>query len=163
MRIKIVAVGKLKERYFKEAVEEYAKRISKYAYIDISEVKEESSPSNSSQKEVEKILYKEKNRLEKRIDKQTFLVTLTRQGEQVDSKSLASHLEKLMVTGTSSITFAIGGDLGLHPSLLSEAKWKLSFSKLTFPHHLMRVLLCEQLYRSFTIINNEPYHRSGIG
>lgn len=159
MNIAIVCVGKLKEHYLREAVEEYTKRLSRYCMISVVEVKDEMSPINPSTGEMEKILLAEAGRIKKSIKDGSYIVVLDIKGEQVTSEALAQRLQDLMLRGKGHLTFIIGGSLGLHSSILTSADWRLSFSKMTFPHHLMRVILCEQLYRSFTILKGEKYHK----
>lgn len=159
MHIIILAVGKLKERYFLEAQREYIKRIRPYARLEIKEVAEESVGENAAESTLEKIKNKEGQRLIRALRPGSFIVALDRQGEQIDSAGLAGKIKNLGVQGKSHITFIIGGPLGLSGDVLQRAHWKLSFSRLTFPHRLMRIILLEQIFRSFKIIRNEPYHR----
>lgn len=159
MNINLICVGKLKEKYLREAVEEYTKRLSRYCKVTVFETKDEFAPSNPSMGEKEKILQTEGARISRYIKEGSYLIALDINGEQVSSEALAGRLQNLMLRGSSNMTFIIGGSLGLDASLLASAKWRLSFSKMTFPHQLMRVVLCEQLYRSFTILKGEPYHK----
>lgn len=159
MKIDIICVGKLKEQYLRDAVEEYTKRLSRYCRVSIIEVKDETAPANHSSGEGEKILLAEADRIKKHIKDYSFIVALDIKGEQVTSEEFAERLQKMMLLGSSNITFIIGGSMGLHPSILTSSNWRLSFSKMTFPHQLMRVILCEQLYRGFTILKGEPYHK----
>lgn len=159
MHIEIICVGKLKERYMREAVQEYCKRLSRHCKTAIFEVKDEAAPVNSSFKEEEQILLVEGERITKQIKPDSYVIALDLKGEQVSSEALAERLQHRMLQGSSHFTFIIGGSLGLHSSIVDSANWRLSFSRMTFPHQLMRVILCEQLYRSFTIIKGEPYHK----
>ena len=159
MRITIVCVGKLKERFYRDAVEEYAKRLSKYCRLEIQEVADEKTPEGAGPAEEEKILQKEAARILERLKADTFVCTLEISGNKLSSVALAEWMERLAVGGTSHITFVIGGSLGLHSSVRKRADFALSFSDMTFPHQLMRVILCEQIYRAFRIRNGEPYHK----
>ena len=150
--IKIIAVGSIKEKYLKDAIDEYTKRISKYTNIEIIEVKDEGlvEPTKSLQLEEEKIL--------KHINDKDYIITLEIEGKCLSSTELASKLDKITLEA-STITFIIGGSYGLSQNIKDKAKLHLSFSKMTFPHQLFRVLLLEQIYRSFKINNNESYHK----
>lgn len=159
MRITISCVGKIKERYFKDAIEEYSKRLSRYCRLDILEVADEKTPDNASEAMEEIIKAKEGERLLKTLRADAFIIALAIDGEMLDSVELAECMEQLAVQGSSHIQFVIGGSLGLHKTVLKRANRKLSFSKMTFPHQLMRVILLEQVYRSYRIINKEPYHK----
>ena len=152
-------MGKLKEQYLRDAVKEYTKRISRYCRIEIFQVKDEVAPTKPSFGEEEKILLAEGERVAKHIKQDAYVIALDIKGEQVNSEALAQRLETLMLRGNNHFTFIIGGSLGLHDSVLDRANWRLSFSKMTFPHQLMRVILCEQLYGSFTILKGEKYHK----
>ena len=150
--IKIITVGSIKEKYLKDAIEEYTKRISKYTNIEIIEAKDEGlvEPTKSLQLEAEKIL--------KHINDKDYIITLEIEGKELSSIELASKLDKITLEA-STITFIIGGSYGLSQNIKDKAKLHLSFSKMTFPHQLFRVLLLEQIYRSFKINNNESYHK----
>jgi 23S rRNA (pseudouridine1915-N3)-methyltransferase len=150
--IKIITVGSIKEKYLKDAIEEYTKRISKYTNIEIIEVKDEGlvEPTKSLQLEEEKIL--------KHINDKDYIITLEIEGKELSSTELADKLDKITLEA-STITFIIGGSYGLSQKIKDKAKLHLSFSKMTFPHQLFRVLLLEQIYRSFKINNNESYHK----
>ena len=150
--IKIITVGSIKEKYLKDAIEEYTKRISKYTNIEIIEVKDEGlvEPNKSLQLEEEKIL--------KYINDRDYIITLEIEGKELSSTELASTLDKIQLEA-STITFIIGGSYGLSQNIKDKAKLHLSFSKMTFPHQLFRVLLLEQIYRAFKINNNESYHK----
>jgi 23S rRNA (pseudouridine1915-N3)-methyltransferase len=149
--IKIITVGKIKEKYYTDAVNEYLKRLSKYTKIDLIEVKDEDF-------DISKTLLKEKESIMKNINDKDYIITLEIEGEELDSVSLSKKIKDIQ-NSYSNITFIIGGSYGLHEDIKKLSNYKLSFSKLTFPHQLFRVILLEQLYRSFKIINNESYHK----
>lgn len=159
MKITIISVGKLKESYFTDAINEYSKRLSKYCKLNIIEVKDEKTKENASVTEEDIVKGTEGKRILEKISDSSKMIALAIEGVEYDSVELAKQLESYRVSGTSDLTFIIGGSLGLHKSVLDRADLKLSFSKMTFPHQLMRVILLEQIYRSFRIINNEPYHK----
>lgn len=159
MKITIITVGKIKEKYLKDAIAEYSKRLGKYCKLEIIEVADEKTVENASEAVEESIREKEAERILKYIKDDSYVVTLEIQGKQLTSEELADKIETLGVTGTSHITFVIGGSIGLGRSVLQKSNYALSFSKMTFPHQLMRVILLEQIYRSFRIINGEPYHK----
>ena len=150
--IKILCVGKIKERFFRDAIEEYLKRLQKYTKIEIIECKDYSDlPIND-------ILEKEKIELEKYINIKDYIVTLEIEGEQLSSLDFSKKMESIIMNN-SNVTFIIGGSYGLHPDIKALSNYKLSFSKMTFPHQLFRVILLEQIYRAFKINNNESYHK----
>ena len=149
--IKIITVGKIKEKYFTDAVNEYLKRLSKYTKIDLIEVKDEDF-------DISKTLLKEKESILKYIDDKDYVITLEIEGNELDSVSLSKKLNDIKLNN-SNITFIIGGSYGLHEDIKKRSNYALSFSKMTFPHQLFRVILLEQLYRSYKIINNETYHK----
>ncbi len=159
MKITIISVGKIKEKFFVDAIEEYSKRLSKYCNLNIIEVKDEKTKENASSNEEDIIKETEGKRIIEKISNSSKVIALAIEGKQFDSIELAKEIENYRVSGVSDLTFIIGGSLGLHKSVLDKADMKLSFSKMTFPHQLMRVILLEQIYRSFRIINNEPYHK----
>lgn len=159
MRIAVICVGKIKEKYFQMAIEEYKKRLGRYCRLDIVEVPDEKTPDNASDNLEDIIKRKEGERILKHIREDAYVITLEISGEMQDSVGLSKHLEKLGIEGKSSVAFVIGGSLGLHGCVSDRADYKLSFSKMTFPHQLMRVVLLEQIYRSYKIINGEPYHK----
>lgn len=159
MNIKILCVGKIKEKFYRDAVVEYEKRLSRYGKLSIIEVADEKTPDKCSEIEELQIKEKEAVRLLSHIKENDYVVALAINGKSYDSVSFAEHLEQLAVNGKSSLTFVIGGSLGLHESVLGQCKERLSFSAMTFPHQLMRVILLEQLYRSYRIQNHEPYHK----
>lgn len=159
MKITIMCVGKIKEKYFSMAIDEYAKRLSRYCKLEIIEVADEKTDENASFAEEMMVKEKEGDRLLKNIKDSSYVVALAIDGKQLDSVELSDKIEKLGVGGVSHITFVIGGSLGLDERILKRADFKLSFSKMTFPHQLMRVVLLEQIYRSYRIMNGEPYHK----
>ena len=159
MKITIVSVGKIKEKFYKDAIAEYEKRLSRYCKFQIVEVADEKTPDKASLVEEEQIKEKEADRILSHIKEDAFVVTLEIAGKKLDSVSFADLLEQKGVHGISHIQFVIGGSLGLHESVSKRADRKLSFSDMTFPHQLMRVILLEQVYRSYRIMNKEPYHK----
>ena len=159
MKITILCVGKIKEKYFSMAIEEYVKRLSRYCKLEIIEVPDEKTDENASAAEENMVKAKEGERILKNIKDTSYVIALAIDGKQLDSVELSEKIEKLGVQGVSHITFVIGGSLGLDERILQRADYKLSFSKLTFPHQLMRVVLLEQVYRSYRIMNGEPYHK----
>ena len=159
MKITILTVGKIKEKYLRDAIAEYSKRLSRYAKLEIIEVADEKTPDNASETVETNIKNKEAERLLKYIRDDAYLITLEIKGKQLTSEELAQKIDTLGVQGTSHIIFVIGGSLGLGEEVLKRSNYALSFSKMTFPHQLMRVILLEQIYRSYRIINHEPYHK----
>lgn len=159
MKITIVTVGKIKEKYLKDAIAEYSKRLSKYCKLEIIEVADEKTPDNVSVVVEEQIRSKEAERILKYIKEDAYVITLEIHGKQLTSEELADKIEKLGVQGTSHIMLVIGGSIGLGEEVLKRSDFALSFSKMTFPHQLMRVILLEQIFRSYRIISGEPYHK----
>lgn len=159
MKITIISVGKIKEKFFDDAIKEYSKRLSKYCKLNIVEVKDEKTKENASPTEEDIVKETEGKRILDKISDSSKVIALAIEGNELDSVELAKQIENFRISGTSDVTFVIGGSLGLHKTVLDRADMKLSFSKMTFPHQLMRVILLEQIYRSFRIINNEPYHK----
>lgn len=159
MKITIITVGKIKEKYLKDAISEYSKRLSKYCKLDIIEVADEKTPDNASEVVENQIRSKEAERILKHVKEDAFVVTLEINGKQLTSEELAKKIDTLGIQGHSHITFIIGGSIGLGQEVLQKSNFALSFSKMTFPHQLMRVILLEQIYRSYRIINGEPYHK----
>lgn len=159
MKITLITVGKIKEKYFTQAIDEYKKRLSRYGQIEIIEVADEKTPDGASEKEEQQIKEKEGERILSKIKDNTYVIAMAINGKPFDSVELAKHIENLGICGESSLVFVIGGSLGLSDSVLKRANEHMSFSKLTFPHQLMRVILLEQIYRSFRIIHGEPYHK----
>lgn len=159
MKITILTVGKIKEKYLRDAIAEYTKRLSKYCKLEIIEVVDEKTPDNASETVEENIRMKEGERLLKYVRDDAYVITLEINGKQLSSEEMAEKIEKLGIQGTSHIMFVIGGSIGLGKEVLARSDYALSFSKMTFPHQLMRVILLEQVYRSYRIINGEPYHK----
>lgn len=159
MNIKIVCVGKIKEKFYRDAVAEYEKRLSRYCKLQIVEVADEKTADHCSQTESLQVREKEANRLLLHIKDTEYVIALAIEGKAPDSPGLARQLEQLALNGKSSLVFVIGGSLGLHPTVMKRADEAISFSAMTFPHQLMRVILLEQIYRSYRILNNEPYHK----
>lgn len=159
MKITIVTVGKLKESYLKDAVKEYAKRLGKYCRLEIEEVADEKAPEHLSLAGESGIRSKEGERILKKIPENAFVITLEIEGEDISSVKFAKKIENLGVSGISHLAFVIGGSIGLGKEVLQRSDYALSFGQLTYPHQLMRVMLLEQIYRSFRIINGEPYHK----
>lgn len=159
MKITVITVGKIKEKYLKDAIAEYSKRLSKYCKLEIVEVADEKTPDNASDIVEDAIRSKEAERILKYVKDDAFIITLEINGKQLSSEELAEKINKLGVQGTSHIIFVIGGSIGLGQEVLQKSNFALSFSKMTFPHQLMRVILLEQIYRSYRIINGEPYHK----
>lgn len=157
--IKLIAVGKIKEGYLRDAVREYEKRLSAYTKLRIVEVTDEMCPQSASEAQSVQIRDKEGRRILEKISDRDYVITLEISGRQLTSEELAQQMEQLSLSGHSDIDFIIGGSLGLSGMVSQRADLKLSFSKMTFPHQLMRVILLEQLYRSYKINRNEPYHK----
>ena len=149
----------MKEKYLKDAIGEYSKRLSKYCRLEIREVADEKTPENASEVFSEQIRGKEAERILKYIKDDAYIITLEIQGKQLASEELAAKIEYLGVQGVGHLIFIIGGSIGLGKEVLNRSDFALSFSKLTFPHQLMRVILLEQIYRSFRIIHGQPYHK----
>lgn len=159
MRITILAVGKLKEKYLQDGIKEYEKRLRPYCRLDILEVAEEKVPETYSDAEKQQVLEREGKRILEKLSPSSFVAPLCIEGEQYSSEQMAQKMSSLMASGTSHITFIIGGSLGLSDEVKARGHLKLSFSAFTFPHQLMRLILVEQIYRWFKIIRGEPYHR----
>jgi len=159
VNIAIVSVGKLKEKYLKMGIEEYSKRLGSYAKVDLIEVPDEKAPENLSDADMEIVKKKEGERILAKIGPDTYVIALAIEGKMKSSEQLADDLQSLMTYGRSKITFVIGGSLGLHEDVMKRSDEKLSFSKMTLPHQLMKLVLVEQIYRAFRIIKNEPYHK----
>ena len=159
MKIRILTVGKLKEPFAKEGVNEYSKRLSKLTQIEVIEVDDEKTKENASINELNLVKDKEGEKLLSKISDKDYVIALAINGKTYDSVSFSNHLEELMNTGNSTIDFVIGGSVGLSDRVLQRANEKLSFSDFTFPHQLMRVILLEQIFRAFKIAKNEPYHK----
>ena len=159
MKITLLTVGKIKEKFLRDAIAEYSKRLSKYCKLEIIEVADEKTPDNASETVEDSIRSKEGERLLKYIKDEAFVITLEIAGEQLTSEKFAEKINNLGIRGTSHIQFVIGGSIGLGKEVLKRSDYALSFSKMTFPHQLMRVILLEQIYRSYRIISGEPYHK----
>ena len=159
MKITLITVGKIKEKYLKDAIAEYSKRLSKYCKLDIIEVSDEKTPDQASETVEEGIRSKEGEKILRYIKDDMYVITLEIAGKMLTSEELAERIEKLGIQGKSSIAFVIGGSIGLGKEVLKRSDYALSFSKMTFPHQLMRVILLEQVYRSYRIMNGEPYHK----
>ena len=159
MKITLITVGKIKEKYLKDAIAEYSKRLSRYCKLEIVEVADEKTPDNASDTVEDAIRDKEGERILKYIKEDAYVITLEIAGKMLTSEEMAEKIEKLGVQGTSHIIFIIGGSIGLGREILKRSDYALSFSKMTFPHQLMRVILLEQIYRSYRIIQGEPYHK----
>jgi 23S rRNA (pseudouridine1915-N3)-methyltransferase len=159
MKITILAVGKIKEKYFTAAIQEYAKRLSRYCKLEIVEVADEKTPDKASEREEELIREKEGKRLLKQIREDAYTIALVIESKQLSSEEFAEKINTLGITGKSHILFVIGGSIGLSKEVLERVDEKISFSKMTFPHQLMRVVLLEQIYRGYRIISGEPYHK----
>ena len=159
MKITLITVGKIKEKFFQDAIAEYSKRLSRYCRLEILQVADEKTPDGASEAVETQIKEKEGERILSNIKDGSFVVALAINGNMLDSVELAERIDKLGIGGVSQLVFVIGGSLGLSEAVLSRADYKLSFSRMTFPHQLMRVILLEQIYRSYRIIHKEPYHK----
>ena len=157
MKIKIICVGKLKEKYLKDGIAEYTKRISRFSKIEIIELNDEKIPDSPSDAQCQNILKTEGEKIKKHLEGYT--IALCVEGTNLSSEELAKNFAKIQLGGESTISFVIGGSLGIDDSIKNMADFKLSFSKMTFPHQLMRLILTEQIYRAFKINNNENYHK----
>lgn len=159
MKISVITVGKLKEKYLRDAVAEYAKRLSRYCKLEIIEVVDEKTPDQAGAAAEEAIREKEGGRILRYIRDDMYVITLEINGKMLTSEEFADKIESLGLQGKSSVAFVIGGSIGLGKEVLARSDFALSFSKMTFPHQLMRVVLLEQVYRGYRIINREPYHK----
>lgn len=159
MKITIVCVGKIKEKFYRDALAEYAKRLSRYCSLTITEVTDEKTKEQASETECAIIKDREGERILKSIRDDGYVIALAIDGKTLDSVELSEKIDKLGLSGKSNVYFVIGGSLGLSDAVMKRADYKLSFSRMTFPHQLMRVILSEQIYRSYRIINHEPYHK----
>ena len=159
MKITIITVGKLKEKYLKDGVQEYTKRLSRFCELQIVEVEDEQAADSLSPAQEEQVKRKEAERILKKVKDGSLLCVLDVKGEQLDSVGFANRLQGFFVSGTSHITFVIGGSLGLDAALVKKADFRLSLSEMTFPHQLTRLILLEQLFRAFKIMNGETYHK----
>lgn len=159
MNIKVICVGKLKEKYLKQGIAEYSKRLSKFCKFEVIEVPDEKAPERLSPAEMEAVKQKEGERILHKIRDKEYVYALAIEGTERSSEEFASELEKLGTYGHSDLTFVIGGSLGLSPEVLKRAQTKISFGRFTLPHQLMRLVLTEQIYRGFMINNGSPYHK----
>jgi 23S rRNA (pseudouridine1915-N3)-methyltransferase len=159
VNISIITVGKLKEKYLKQGINEYLKRLSAYAKVEVVELPDEKAPENLSEVEMEQVKGKEGESILAKIPQDTHVIALAIEGKMKSSEQLADDLDKLATYGKSKIAFVIGGSLGLSSDVMKRANDTLSFSKMTFPHQLMRLILVEQIYRGFRINRGEPYHK----
>ncbi len=159
MNISIITVGKLKEKYLTNGINEYIKRLGPYAKVEVIEVPDEKAPEQLSEAQMIQVKEKEGERLLAKVSQDTFVIALAIDGEMWSSERLAKEIDKLATYGRSKVAFMIGGSLGLSAAVLQRADCKLSFSKMTFPHQLMRLILVEQVYRAFRINRGEPYHK----
>ena len=159
MKITLVTVGKIKEKIFEDAIKEYSKRLSRYCKLEILQVADEKTPEGASEAVELQIKEKEGQRILSLIRDDAYVIALAIEGKMLDSEELAERIEKLGVSGISQIVFVIGGSLGLSAQVMKRADYALSFSRMTFPHQLMRVVLLEQIYRSYRIMNHQPYHK----
>ncbi|MDL0420373.1 23S rRNA (pseudouridine(1915)-N(3))-methyltransferase RlmH [Caldibacillus thermoamylovorans] len=159
MKISIITVGKLKEKYLKQGIDEYLKRLSAYAKVEIIEVADEKAPEHLSEAEMEEVKWKEGERILSHLSKDTYIITLEISGRMLNSEQLAAKIDELGTYGKSKLAFIIGGSLGLSKQVQNRSDLALSFSKMTFPHQLMRLILLEQIYRAYRINRGEPYHK----
>lgn len=159
MNITLITVGKIKEKYLKEAIGEYSKRLSRYCKLNIIEVQDEKTPENASEKDENIIKEKEGTRILKHINDSMYVIALDLHGNMLTSNEFSDFIGKLGLKGNSNLAFVIGGSLGISGEILNRANYKLCFSKMTFPHQLFRVILLEQIYRGFKIMKGEPYHK----
>lgn len=159
MKITVLCVGKIKEKYFTMGIDEYSKRLSRYCKLEIIEVPDEKTPDNASENEELQIKAKEGDKLLKHIKDNAYVIALAIEGKMLTSEELSEKMEQLGINGDSNVVFVIGGSLGLDQRILDRADYKLSFSKMTFPHQMMRMVLLEQVYRGYRIMKGEPYHK----
>lgn len=159
MRLSIIAVGKIKEKFYTDAIQEYRKRLSNYCKLEIIEVADEKTPDKAGINLEQQIKEREGNRIISQIKEDAYVIALVIEGKMLDSVSFSECINQLGIHGSSHIAIVIGGSLGLAQTVLDRADQKISFSKMTFPHQLMRVILLEQIYRAYRIIHNEPYHK----
>jgi len=159
MKIKIICLGKLKEKYLKDAISEYSKRLSRFCNLEITELADEKIPDNASEAQELKILETEGEKIKKYISDDDYVISLCVEGKQLSSEALAAKIADVTLSGKSTLSFIIGGSLGLDSCIKKRSNLCLSFSLMTFPHQLMRVILAEQIYRAFKINSNEKYHK----
>ena len=159
MKIKIIAVGKLKEKYLKQGIAEYEKRLTKYCKFEIIEVPDEKAPENLSETEMTQVKEREGQKILSKISDSDYVFALAIQGKEITSEGFTKHIEEMSIRGTSSFAFVIGGSLGLSDEVMKRSDAQISFGRLTYPHQLMRLILTEQVYRCFRIINGHAYHK----
>jgi len=159
MRITVIAVGKIKESFFRDAIAEYSKRLRRYCKLDILELEDEKTPERAGELEIRQIKRREGERILKVLKDDSYVIALAIDGKSLSSEKLAVRMEQLGIHGESHVSFVIGGSLGLDNEVLKKADLNLSFSDMTFPHQLIRVILLEQIYRSYRIIHGAPYHK----
>ncbi len=159
MKVRIICVGKLKEKYLKDAINEYAKRLGRFCSFEICELNDEKIPDNPSEAECAAVLKAEAESILKKLSKSSYVIALCVEGKSITSEDFASRIQSITLNGKSTVDFIIGGSLGLDDSVKKTCDFKLSFSSFTFPHQLMRLILCEQIYRAFKINANEEYHK----
>ncbi len=159
MNINIICIGKLKERYWSDAVSEYSKRLGRYCTLSIKELKEDRLPDNASRTEEKNVKINEGKSILKAIGDNSYVIALDVRGKELSSEKLSEKISDLALNGSSNVDFLIGGSLGLSDEVIERSDFRLSFSPMTFPHQMMRVILLEQIYRSFKIIKNETYHK----
>lgn len=159
MKITLITVGKLKEKYLRDAAAEYEKRLRRYCKLELIEVADDKTPDGASETVENQIRQKEGERIAKHLPKDAYVIALAIEGKMLSSEEFSEKIASLGLSGSSHLVFVIGGSLGLSPEILKGADYRLSFSKMTFPHQLMRVVLLEQIYRAYRIISNEPYHK----
>lgn len=159
MNITLITVGKIKEKFLRDAIDEYSKRLSKYCKLEIIEVSDEKTPDNASEKEELQIKEKEGSQILSKIKDNAYVIAMDLKGKNLSSEEFSSFIDNCGIQGNSNLVFVIGGSLGLSKDVLNRANYKLCFSKMTFPHQLFRVMLLEQIYRGFRIMKGEPYHK----
>jgi len=159
MRIKVISVGRIKEKFYVNAIKEYTKRLSAYCKLEEIEVADEKCPEQLSDKEMLQVKEKEGQRILSKIKDQDYVMALAIEGKMISSEDLAHHINTLGIQGKSDIAFIIGGSLGLSDEVMKRSNYEISFSKMTFPHQLMKVILTEQIYRAYKIMKHEPYHK----
>ena len=159
MNITLITVGKIKEKYLRDAIDEYTKRLSRYCKMEIIELPDEKTPDNASEREELQIKEKEGKNILSKIKENSYVIAMDLKGKHITSEEFASMIDSLGIEGNSNLVFIIGGSLGLSQEVINRANYKLCFSKMTFPHQLFRVMLLEQIYRGYRIIKGEPYHK----
>ncbi len=159
MKIKVITVGKLKEKYLKDGIAEYSKRLSRFCKLEMVELADKKTPDRASPAENQQILTKEANRILNKIDEREFVIALAIEGQQFPSEAFSKQMDEKMSQGFSTLTFVIGGSLGLAPEVKARANLLMSFGQLTLPHQLMKLVLIEQIYRAFMIQQGSPYHK----